>query len=89
MNITLKTVPGAVLVCAISRISSRALAVPIQLQNGTATFSQVISGGPFTCLADDSILAGVTIATQGIYSVSYSTLLNKISGLRLEAIENP
>jgi hypothetical protein len=194
MNITLKTVAGAVLVCSIGLISSRALAVPIQLQNGTATFSQVFTGhaftpdeavdgnfgdgngwavgtsfvfggaasqtavwetvpdlaagslsismhfvhfnpqhllgrfrfsvttddrttfadglhtngdvdanwivltnpivtGPagmtFTSVADDSILAGGTIAEQGIYSVSYSTLINNISGLRLEAIEDP
>jgi hypothetical protein len=194
MNSTVKTVVGAALACGISLISARAESVPIQLQNGTATFSQLINGGPFTpdqavdgnfgdgngwavgtsqafggataqtavwetvpdlaagslsismhfvhfnpehllgrfrfsvttddrttfadglhtngdvdanwiiltnpvvsgpagmtftSLADDSILAGGVIASQGIYSVTYSTVINNITGLRLEAIEDP
>jgi hypothetical protein len=47
------------------------------------------AGMTFTNLVDDSILAGGVIATQGIYTVSYSTVVNNITGLRLEAIEDP
>ena len=47
------------------------------------------AGMTFTSLSDDSILAGGIIATQGIYSLTYSTVINNITGLRLEAIEDP
>ncbi len=47
------------------------------------------SGMTFTTLADDSVLAGGTIAAQATYTVSYSTGINNITGLRLEALEDP
>lgn len=47
------------------------------------------TGMTFTTLSDDSILAGGSIAAQGIYTVRYTTPLDDITGLRLEAIEDP
>ncbi len=46
-------------------------------------------GMTFTTLADESVLAGGVIAAQGIYTVSYSTGIDNITGLRLEAMEDP
>jgi hypothetical protein len=194
MNFARNTVLPGFLACVASLVSVEAVALPIQLQNGTATFSQLINGGPFspdqavdgnfgdgngwavattqtfggatsqtavwetvpdlaagnltitmhfvhfnpehllgrfrfsvttddrttfadglhtggdvdadwivltdaivggpagmtfTNLIDGSILAGGVIASQGIYTVSYSTVVNNITGLRLEAIEDP
>ena len=47
------------------------------------------AGMTFTTLGDDSILAGGIIANQGVYTVTYLTVLNNITGLRLEAMEDP
>jgi hypothetical protein len=47
------------------------------------------AGMTFSTLVDESILAGGVTAPQGIYTVSYSTGVNNITGLRLEAMEDP
>src|SRR4030095_10868960 len=47
------------------------------------------AGMTFTMLPDNSILAGGTTAAQGAYTVSYSTAVSGITGIRLEAIEHP
>lgn len=47
------------------------------------------AGMTFTTLGDDSILAGGVTAAQGVYAVSYTTAIDNITGLRLEAIEDP
>lgn len=47
------------------------------------------AGMTFTTLADESVLAGGVTAAQGIYTVSYTTAVNNITGLRLEAMEHP
>jgi hypothetical protein len=47
------------------------------------------AGMTFTTLGDESILAGGVIAVQGIYTVKYSTVVDDITGLRLEAMEDP
>jgi len=47
------------------------------------------AGMTFNTLADNSILAGGTTAATGVYNVSYSTTIDNITGIRLEAIEHP
>lgn len=47
------------------------------------------AGMTFTTLVDESVLAGGIIPAQGIYTVSYSTGVSSITGLRLEAMEHP
>ncbi|MBP0018221.1 MAG: PEP-CTERM sorting domain-containing protein [Cyanobacteria bacterium SBLK] len=47
------------------------------------------SGMTFTTLGDDSILAGGTVAATGTYTLNYSTTIDNITGLRLEALEHP
>ena len=47
------------------------------------------AGMTFTTLADHSILAGGTTAAQGVYTVSYVTAVSGITGVRLEALEDP
>ena len=47
------------------------------------------AGMTFTTLGDQSILAGGVIAAQGSYTVTYSTGISGITGLRLEALEDP
>ena len=46
------------------------------------------NGMTFTTLSDDSVLAGGTTASNGVYTVTYSTSLSGITGLRLEALEH-
>jgi hypothetical protein len=46
-------------------------------------------GMTFTTLSVESILAGGLIAAQGTYTVRYSTAVGGITGLRLEAMEDP
>jgi hypothetical protein len=60
--------------------------------NWTVLSSPSVSGPAgmtFTTLADQSILAGGVIAAQGVYTVNYTTGINGITGLRLEALEDP
>ena len=47
------------------------------------------AGMTFTTLPDQSVLAGGTPAVQGIYTVTYSTPVSGITGIRLEALEDP
>ncbi|MEM9542400.1 MAG: PEP-CTERM sorting domain-containing protein [Cyanobacteria bacterium P01_E01_bin.42] len=47
------------------------------------------SGMTFDILPDDSILAGGTIPNTGTYTLNFSTGVNNITGLRLEALEDP
>jgi len=47
------------------------------------------AGMTFTTLSDNSVLAGGTIADQGIYTVTYSTTVSGVTGIRLEALEDP
>ena len=47
------------------------------------------AGMTFTTLPDNSVLAGGTTAAQGTYTVSYSTMISGITGMRLEALEDP
>lgn len=60
--------------------------------NWTVLSSPTVSGPAgmtFTTLADQSILAGGVIAAQGVYTVDYTTGISGITGLRLEALEDP
>jgi len=43
----------------------------------------------FTTSGDQSILAGGVIASQGVYTVNYTTGISGITGIRLEALEDP
>ena len=47
------------------------------------------AGMSFTTLGDGSILAGGVTAAQGIYTVSYAIVVQDITGIRLEAFEDP
>jgi hypothetical protein len=47
------------------------------------------AGMTFTTLSDSSVLAGGTTAGQGIYTVTYATPVSGITGIRLEALEDP
>ena len=46
------------------------------------------AGMTFVPLGDESILAGGTIAPQGVYTITYPNVLDSVTGLRLEAIED-
>lgn len=46
-------------------------------------------GMTFAVLPDHSVLAGGTTANQGIYTVRYSAALAGVTGIRLEAMEDP
>jgi len=48
MKLTRNIVLRSFLACVASLVSVEAVAAPIQLQNGTGTFSQLINGGPFS-----------------------------------------
>ncbi len=47
------------------------------------------TGMTFTSFLDGTILVGGTVAAQGVYEINFSTGVNSITGLRLEAIEDP
>jgi hypothetical protein len=47
------------------------------------------AGMTFTTLSDSSVLAGGATAAQGIYTVTYATPVSGITGVRLEALEDP
>jgi hypothetical protein len=47
------------------------------------------AGMSFTTLADESLLAGGVVPDQGIYTVSYFTAVQGVTGIRLEALEDP
>jgi len=60
--------------------------------NWSVLSSPIISGPAgmtFTTLGDQSILAGGITAAQGIYTVNYTTGISNITGIRLEALEDP
>jgi serine/threonine protein kinase len=61
----------------------------IVLTNPTVSGTAGIGGMTFTTLPDNSVLAGGTTAAQGIYTVTYTTTISGITGIRLEAIEDP
>ena len=44
----LNTVHFGLLVCVFSLVPAAATGAPIVLQNGTATFSQLLGGGPYS-----------------------------------------
>lgn len=46
------------------------------------------AGMTFSTLGDNSVLAGGTIAAQGVYTVKYTNLLDGVTGIRLEVIED-
>ena len=56
------------------------------LTNPTVTGPPVMT---FTTQGDSSVLAGGTIPAQGVYIVSYTTAISGITGIRLEALEDP
>ena len=47
------------------------------------------AGMTFTTLSDSSVLAGGATPGQGIYTVTYATPVSGITGVRLEALEDP
>ena len=47
------------------------------------------AGMTFTTQSDSSVLAGGATAAQGIYTVTYATPVSGITGIRLEALEDP
>jgi outer membrane protein assembly factor BamB len=47
------------------------------------------AGMTFTTLSDSSVLAGGTTVAQGIYTVTYEKPVSGITGVRLEALEDP
>lgn len=46
-------------------------------------------GMTFTTLPDNSILAGGTIPATGTYTITYNTQISEVTGIRLEALEDP
>lgn len=62
------------------------------LANWTVLASPTVSGPAgmtFTTLGDNSILAGGMIAATGTYTVNFALPVSNITGLRLEALEDP
>ena len=58
----------------------------------TVLTGPVISGPlgmTFTLLGDDSILAGGTIPATGLYDIQFTGSFSGITGIRLEALEDP
>jgi hypothetical protein len=65
---------------------------------GDVTANWIILGNPivqgpggmtFITLPDNSVLAGGTFALDGIYTVIYPNTVSNITGIRLEALEDP